>query len=638
MKHALLFLKCLLLLPTHDGRTWIQRFYKNTMRYQIGATQILKLTCSLSSRPEYHRCCSCEKSCIKYRTCCVDYLKSTDPFAPDDIDEYKSYLVEAALSSKATNCLPVSSLEDTDHLFLVDNCPKSHYGKRKKCEKGDIEPVKGSDGYIYKNNACAHCNHVKSYSLLNLHLYCQRKQQSMGNKVGHDTLKVNCRIIASEIDAGGKCNYISHLNMTNSKRNGDLSLCDSYMGLVNEQSATLVQRNIQCYNQQTPFPFLIVPACNATDDLNSQMYRDYVRIYKHKVVYSRNGLKLQDAKHVVCQQDELFDVFSGSCKQVSCSKGYKKVGRRCELDLDINNKPSQQKILQKCLMKQRSNITIVLKKSKEHKANKHMKLVANQLNVSISQIIIRGDLAKSIIQIYNISQQQSLKLFHKFQELDRLFWNISKKVVVGSLDAIDLSKAHYLDLRHAFPSHRKCAKPRALKSGTYYANVSCDIIASNVTYTINDYNIVYEQTSFLSNMTVYSCDGFYKALCEPIKYTELSQESLQVHPNMTLAALPSAQTFEYSAYNPTSYSAAICTTSSPLPAWKEIVFVVEEWMSLVMLSFSIISYLLVICHGCFIKEEKNLPTMNTACLCLALLASDVVYLAQTDTKGQSSWC
>ena len=318
------------------------------------------------------------------------------------------------------------------------------------------------------------------------------------------------------------------------------------------------------------------------------------------------------------------------------------MGRKCILDIKtaVQNDFKQDSI-DICSLKQHGYAYIELRETDMNNSYtiELVNSIKSVLDVSESKVRYRKDIGYRIIQLSNISLQGLPRFLEKLQNLDGSFWDRVKQVTAGSLDIMHLSKAHNLSLKHAFPGGKICAKPREIKHGIFHTDSDCKMVTANYTnYYDTDYNFVFKQNGSDSTVAVHACDGFYKAECPSGKYMELSERYFNISAEKVLLHHPSGKTFKFFEYLPTSYGATICSPSTSTQQWQAVADEVEKWIALVALTLSIIAYVVVIFHSCFIKEERNIPTINTACLCLALLASDIVYLAQTGTPGSSQRC
>ena len=134
-------------------------------------------------RYKNNKCYKCTRGCMKYKTCCIDFLwNSQKPVPPQ---EYFHLFINVTNQYKDTTCEPIFPVTDKngntgENILMVPTYLKqaSHLD-RERCKHStetaykSIMPVFGSDQYFYKNSFCARCNFVKHYQLLNLTAKCK---------------------------------------------------------------------------------------------------------------------------------------------------------------------------------------------------------------------------------------------------------------------------------------------------------------------------------------------------------------------------------------------------------------------------------------------------------------------------------
>ena len=146
--------------------------------------------CSIDIRNRYknEKCCECTRDCMKYKTCCIDFLWNST--APIPSQEYLDLFMNVTNQYKDTTCEPVfqnAQNNTSENILMISTCLKhaNHLDKEgckhaRETSYESIMPVFGSDQYIYKNSFCARCNFVNHYHLLNLTAKCTTQ------RIGHE--------------------------------------------------------------------------------------------------------------------------------------------------------------------------------------------------------------------------------------------------------------------------------------------------------------------------------------------------------------------------------------------------------------------------------------------------------------------
>ena len=125
--------------------------------------------------PSPKKACSCEPTCMRFRSCCMDYLWNVSN--PESTSKYtERFLLEVDkhpnLECQAVaNSLPSSYT--VERIFMRTECSSSATDDEKtECRASksvtDVQPVLGNDGIVYKNRHCAQCNQIQHFQKLDL--------------------------------------------------------------------------------------------------------------------------------------------------------------------------------------------------------------------------------------------------------------------------------------------------------------------------------------------------------------------------------------------------------------------------------------------------------------------------------------
>ena len=140
--------------------------------------------CSDRETSPYEKYCDCYESCIKPKTCCIDYL--WDRFPLLELHTYLKTFANITKKYKDLSCEhilpPLMIGSDSEKLLMVKSCTNSNNSLRCLNDTDtSLEaqfPVFGEDNYLYRNKFCAQCNSV------NYNLVPPGRQGRAGRRVG----------------------------------------------------------------------------------------------------------------------------------------------------------------------------------------------------------------------------------------------------------------------------------------------------------------------------------------------------------------------------------------------------------------------------------------------------------------------
>ena len=232
--------------------------------------------CSIDIRNRYknEKCCECTRDCMKYKTCCIDFLWNST--APIPSQEYLDLFINVTNQYKDTTCEPVfqnAQNNTSENILMVSTCLKHANHQDKEGCKNAIEtsyesimPVFGSDQYIYKNSFCARCNFVKHYQLLNLTAKC--KTQRRGHEEHENPYQRFMSCFFNVALTKTITNYIKTCNINIfdkqsacNKTNKYYEMCSSYLGVVGNSAN---YHCLMCNNTSTGYSTINLPnfACS----------------------------------------------------------------------------------------------------------------------------------------------------------------------------------------------------------------------------------------------------------------------------------------------------------------------------------------------------------------------------------------
>ena len=134
---------------------------------------------------KYPACCSCEKSCLERRLCCVDYIWKENRNL--EINKYIKHFVTITSRVRRVTCqkmiqkpLPVKANRFVFvAYYMIKDCSYSTEKPLKQvCENAanfsirSANPVYDRKGYLYFNEYCAKCDGINDYRMLKLKVDC----------------------------------------------------------------------------------------------------------------------------------------------------------------------------------------------------------------------------------------------------------------------------------------------------------------------------------------------------------------------------------------------------------------------------------------------------------------------------------
>ncbi|XP_057311654.1 uncharacterized protein LOC130649400 [Hydractinia symbiolongicarpus] len=207
------------------------------------------------------RCCDCDDTCMKYRTCCIDKLWT---FKEVPLNEYLFGFLQESKKHKNISCAHVLShpAHTSDTFLMVQSClPGADGDDVANCVSPGLDinkhmPVVGSDKYLYRNKYCAKCNFVTSYKNLNIKGRCQNVSLlSVSKSMSWEILSnlTKCEFTLERNDHNLQFKACT-LNPDCKRMNNNYELCKSYGGSIHSY------KNYHCYKCQSK-PKLITDKC-----------------------------------------------------------------------------------------------------------------------------------------------------------------------------------------------------------------------------------------------------------------------------------------------------------------------------------------------------------------------------------------
>ena len=546
--------------------------------------------------------CSCQESCIKFGTCCIDYL--WDNKLNESLDLYKNRFLNTIKKQKHITCQPLLKLfmgENTfsEWFYMVAQCPKE-VNKRLSdlCSKqGYNLPVFGSDKLIYKNRYCARCNRINSYDFLNITVDCldDISEYSTSNI----TEKYNDCVF--KLNKGNEINQ--YVNMCKENVSDDCTSetiwckwCSSYSALISHDNKCY--KNIHCLletlqNVSIDWQprFSLFDTCEPQGNLYS-----YSVLPRYSTLVSFAAVDTEDINRL-CNQEEMYDANTDKCvDQIYCAFGYHLEEKNCVHDRNNDNFSdwinSSANILSIDQIKKlcARNIIYVDEYDHERNLNQHDPIFRNLLNTSFTR-----------------SQRKTSTIF------------------ITELYGRDYSRTFM---------NRLCAEPVVSYGDPRKLHISgnCTLYNNISRFSQSDY-IILQANKTASTFKIVTCKRYhFSGRCSMRKIFNYTYFS-----NRSVYDFESGKLYEAEEYAPLDTGIGVCLQpgSSGLK-WIHTTQYVESYITVIGCSLSIFGYIFTMATYIVIPELNTVPGKNIVCMCLMLFTCDLIILS---TKSDNQyWC
>lgn len=582
------------------------------------------------------RCCSCEASCLKFRTCCVNYFWEDRDWS--HLNVYLDYFTRKLSPYKQTICSPIASKtngkSEIQYVYMVTECKGS-----KLTISSGVFPVLG-DGYVYMNAEVARCHNVTHVALLNISTSCGTiEKYGEGFPVFSDCNShvslTDQRHVQSCFPTSKQCPSSSPV----------ARLCRSYQGSVSH--AAKLYRNINCLKcERGNVSEFTIPACTnpPQQTFKAMRYSIIVSYQRKEVIIDENGKRV--VLKVSCHEGELFDFASGKCFTFQCSPGYIFNGHMCvqrekgtNSSSGIGELDSLDTRLEKCLFtKSFRGSSLLVNFTKDE-------IFAALKKVSSNYEILQSDLISTIARF----AVDNVNKLHEFKKVLGLFSNISASydASVSSERNFVISRLHGLNVNKMFPDSKQCGAPVVHDMKTIWLEQDCRLVINNTSTPPSDFIVwkryFWNKTILQNTFFVATCDAYHMSSSCPIKI--IPEGVYEVHSNYSVSVETGnfKGSYNISEYVPLKDGIGVCfgdysAARSSKMKWQYTTEKVEEYITMVGSLVSILCYILVIFSYLYIKELRTVPGLNIALLCIMLLASDLLIFSTIFARVGSLSC
>ena len=274
----------------------------------------------------YQKTCSCDDSCWKNNSCCIEKHWDNYRFALDSnvnatFDDYINELYLMKSRYKQKQCLPLIQATEflaTDHILMTTSCTgvnKTEYDTNMCYENGRGEtllPVIGSDQEIYKNLHCARCNDIFVYRNLPLDIICNSSKFTNNSSLGDCVVRqksANATLCKVKIQ-----NQCPHSNPF-------FKACNSYQALISFGARySIIFANPHCLWCKYGYSNLSARNifCNVSSDNSIVQQKDFVHSFT--IHFTTNGS---------CRHGNLWNNDISECSRLDCAQGYIEHDQEC---------------------------------------------------------------------------------------------------------------------------------------------------------------------------------------------------------------------------------------------------------------------------------------------------------------------
>jgi len=348
-----------------------------------------------------------------------------------------------------------------------------------------------------------------------------------------------------------------------------------------------------------------------------------------KAVYDNRGNKVNiDFK---CKAKEIFDINRSKCLPFLCGQGYEPQGMKCVREKQKNTTDSitdHENTIDKllaCVLSSENGARVYVNVSK-----------GNTLAYEKAKLLS----SKTLFRLYSVDIDNA-------EDVQELITHIKQNETKIVGDSIQLSisstsvetRLHGFALEKAFPRYNICHQPRLL-SNLSNARITpdCRLNVSGALIPPSDYlphvKLMLNGSKLMAYQ-IYTCDVFHlNSDCPRINIPLHADSGYKVSPNGTVFLPEPEAVYNIEQYTPTRDGISVCidnyVTDSQsgvkTPDWIQQATVAQSYLTLIGCVISIPCYLFVIVVYLRAKELRSVPGKNIICVCLSLLASDILIL------------
>ncbi|XP_066931289.1 uncharacterized protein [Clytia hemisphaerica] len=586
---------------------------------------------NLFQPPQNKKACSCKSTCMRFRSCCMDYLWNISN--PEPVPKYTERFLQEVDKHPKLECQAVAnnlpSTFTVEKILMRTECLSSATKDQKyKCRSStsvtDVQPILGNDGLIYKNKHCAQCNQIQDYKKLDL---------SASNCI--ESEKQNAKTFTEKFTS---CK-IKLSNMSNTVENESIQVCANFFNkaempktvtqdltsrLCHSYRASITAGPLyKCYDNHHCFKLITGEELDLESDKGSCPFTlPKSRLEIHNIGFGATDTysqlvsfeDLHQDPSNKCSKGQIYDIVVKQCiDEFSCGFGYEKQGTKCVKKVPVTPNPdfgageigvSQKEILKRCLS---PTINAILDKNKMPNGTHIPKYGKLLLNTS-----------KTLSFSFDIKHIDDVK---------QVYGNYAT-IIKSTVQHHYLTPFYGPDFKRTFKNNKICAQTAALTTSNYNISLNCWLITKsekipNTQYVLNS---IFRDRSTDAEIQITICETFHLDSSCPKRiidnYTHFD--------NATIKDESTGAQFPPQDYVPIDTGLGVCLPIGPKTAsvqgWESVANGVEKYITIVGCFMSIFCYVWVILTYTIIPALKTIPGKNIVCLCTVLLSADITML------------
>ena len=624
-----------------------QTLYKDIVDYFFPvALQNPKFTTSnyLCLLKTHKTCCRCTKSCIYYGTCCIDAFFNNNITS---VEEYVDIFSNMHKIRRHVKTLPIVNIVDISVKFKVEKHPMVASCKNTQsvfadhCNKNDssndIRVI--ADGFIYKNKFCALCHGFQTYAFGSLELVGPTKSiKRNGIDITVPDHKFTLRMredrkLGYKKEKKFDRSCLPKLNKLNCSRK-DMDLCfNSYFALIEVSKRWYANQYCATCNGETDTNYSMKTLrCSSSSKLSFKRCRNKKTRgtkphFRLLISFDKEGKfnSVLDKGNPICFCNQYFDIYNNKCQiklHSTCRKRISKYMAPNFQSLSLKPHvielplPSSLKAVEKTYQCIQQMGGLVIDADSTNK-----NLVYNQTNKTTSY----WNHTESILKYQKMSKL-----------LGSLGNNSSTHLILVPYKVCPYTELYGFSPKHHFLRNRVCANPEIITQN-FEVTEDCNISVNNTIYDINEdaiywVNITRDNTAHAAAR----CKRFH--LTPNCAIGVVNTSLTNISNNSAIIRIENgAEIYTPEQFLPLMEGLGICYQSknerSKMYMWLKQYYHFENWMSLSLLSVSIVFEGLLLIVYLVWNKVRDTPEKNLMAFCIGLLICDVIGFTLTLIKS-----
>ena len=590
-------------------------------------------------------CCRCTKTCRYYGTCCIDAFFNNNITS---VEEYVDIFFNMHKIRKHVKTLPIVNTVDISVKFKVEkhlmvaSCKNKLSVFADHCNKNDssndIRVI--ADGFIYKNKFCALCHGFQAYTFGSLELVGPKKTvKRNGIRItvpNHEfTLRMreDRKLGYIKENIFDRSCFLPKLNKLNCSRR-DIDLCfNSYFSVIEVSNRWYAnQYCAACNGEADPNYSMKTIPCSSDTTLYSKRCRPK-KTRKTKphfrllISFDEEGTfnSVLDKGNSICFCNQYFDIYKNKCQiklHYICGKTIsKRINHNIQsqllkpqvMELPLPSSSTAVEKTYQCIQRIGGLIINAGSTSKN--------LVYNQTN----KIISYGNHTAPILKYQKMSKL-----------LGSLVNNRSRHLILVPYKICPYTELYGFSPKHHFLYNRVCADPEIITQD-FEVTEDCNISVNGTIYNINEDAIYWVNiTQGQITHAAARCKRFHLAPNCEIDVVNTSLTNITINSG-TIRIGNGQEIYTPEQYLPLMEGLGICCQSknerSDRYMWLKQYYHFENWLSLLLLSASIVFEGLLLIVYLAWNKVRDIPEKNLMSFCIGLLICDITGFTLPLTKS-----